>query len=500
MMHFRQKSVGVDITDGTISVAVVEKRNNGIKTLFNRHYPMPDKAMENGKIVRPAAIVKIVRKALSGRRITPDNLTLSLVCGEMLVQTLDLPKIMPTNLSQFVRDEIKHYASLPSGEISIDYCGLKTAANSPRKAMVYAAEVEQIENLVRHFNKAGLIVDCVEPAQVALMRQAANAGIDSGVITLVLSARFGLMNFSVIVNNSADFVRAKQIDLSDECAADKIVLETEEILKAYELDIAGRLSRWQIIIDTPSEELGNRIAGLLDSAGRIIKTVNRHNGAGELKHDDAANPEALQVECAAVELAAGRFCDDASTMRINLIPAKYAGSRARTRRILIGVNAAAAGLLIMALVLVYFTWQSGKTAYHLGQKTKLMENRDIAGLIDERTKLNSQVNRMQVRSAGLSEALGSNPYISWLNVISDVIKAVPQNVQLVSLYTANDNEMFLEGRAMSHQSVPVFVSRLNDANSIESASIVVSRSQTALEGLVDYTIQCKLEIMETQGQ
>jgi len=64
-------------------------------------------------------------------------------------------------------------------------------------------------------------------------------------------------------------------------------------------------------------------------------------------------------------------------------------------------------------------------------------------------------------------------------------------VRITTLYSKGNNEMYLEGLALSYEVVRLFVKMLNESDYISSASLNMRRDDEA-GGLVMYTINCSL--------
>ena len=164
-------ALGIDISDGWINLALLEKSKDGAKLLKTAVGPVPDGAIKNGNIEDVTVLVKAIKKLKAANAIRSHRTALSLVANPALIQILDIPKSMTSNIRQFVRDEVKHYAVLPIQDTAIDFCGIKSSAGSEcRRALVVATDGHKVTAVARALRTEGLGGDVIEPAWVAYIR------------------------------------------------------------------------------------------------------------------------------------------------------------------------------------------------------------------------------------------------------------------------------------------------------------------------------------------
>ncbi|MCJ7730575.1 MAG: pilus assembly protein PilM, partial [Sedimentisphaerales bacterium] len=118
-------AMGVDISHEQISLALLKKGADGIRLLRAASGPVPTGVIKNGIVEKPSSLAAAVRKLRVKSRIGAHHqAVLSVIGGSVLIQILELPENVPANIGEFVRNEVKHFAMLPAGKVTSDFCGL----------------------------------------------------------------------------------------------------------------------------------------------------------------------------------------------------------------------------------------------------------------------------------------------------------------------------------------------------------------------------------------
>ncbi|MHC4759474.1 MAG: type IV pilus biogenesis protein PilM, partial [Planctomycetota bacterium] len=323
----KQTALGIDISNEGIHLALVKKNQNGISILKTASGPVPSGAVIDGNIEDAHLLAKAIKKIKAGSRIGSHASAISMVAKPFLMQILELPKNKFNNAREFIRDEVKHYAQLPTHNAVIDYCGIKNSdGTGQRRALVVAVEQNKINEASKILNQKGLRIDAIEPACLAYIRECFAKKIAARYDTNLLFAVIhnNTVTLSLFRNQVLDFVRNKQIDIESlengkfsECLAKEI----QEITQFYEIEVSGKCEDWQVTVVAENFEDNDHVLSksLNKNVQRVTLDVCSYQDTQnetELwlqEQDNNASPVAVGL---AMKLLA---CND-SGLNINLLP------------------------------------------------------------------------------------------------------------------------------------------------------------------------------------
>src|SRR4030042_627052 len=211
----RTKTVlGVDISDKQITLALLKKGKNGVKLLASASAAVPDGAIKNGSIENIAVLANIIKRLKTSSKIRTTRAAVSLFTEPVIVQIMSVPRQVPTNIGQFVQDQVKNFAVLPGNKIASDFYGIAGAgseAGAANRLLVIATDGRKVADIVKVCNQAGLSVEAIEPPLLAYIRALYAKKIagkfDCNVLTAILEGNN--LTLCVFKKQALDFVRTK---------------------------------------------------------------------------------------------------------------------------------------------------------------------------------------------------------------------------------------------------------------------------------------------------
>ena len=224
-------SLGIDISEHRISVALVKQNKSGIKLVKAADAETPEGAITDGSISDPALLASAIRKLLKSTRIKLRQAVVSLIAKPILNQIVDLPEDLPGNMSQFVRTEIKHSPVLAGREPQYDYCRLGNSGEDDLdRIFVGATEADKIADILKTFAIAGIEPTAIELPVMSAVRTIYSEKVcnryDRNVLVALLHG--SVMTLCVYRKDEMDFVRS--VDVADEMLdADKYLARCERI-------------------------------------------------------------------------------------------------------------------------------------------------------------------------------------------------------------------------------------------------------------------------------
>ncbi|MHC4337912.1 MAG: pilus assembly protein PilM, partial [Planctomycetota bacterium] len=98
-----QTALGIDISEKLINLALLRKDKNGVKLLRSASGPVPDGAIKDGNVADSAALFKAVRELKNRNKMRASQTAVTLLTRPVLLQIIDVPRTLPTNMGQFVQ-------------------------------------------------------------------------------------------------------------------------------------------------------------------------------------------------------------------------------------------------------------------------------------------------------------------------------------------------------------------------------------------------------------
>lgn len=495
-------SLGVDISDETISLALLKETGGGVKVLKAASGPVPAGAIEKGN-VKDAVILARAIKALRGScKIGGRRAVVSLFAQPVLTQIMQLPKNLPSNIGQYVQKEAKHCAVLPCKNVLSDYCGISSSKSGCSRIFTVATEIEKVYQLIRALSEAGINVEAVEPAEIACARALYEKEIvgelDSNVlIALVEGSEVTLIVFR---SQTLDFVRKRNIG-EDICQSEqgrnRFAEEIDAIVQYYAMEIDDTVQNWRLLtvvrqdgqnVEEVSGFLRNRFAEF------EIEVVSETGACKNMPF--AVEPDAESACLIAVGLAMRLLDVPQPKLKMNLMPPKSAEVRAVKQDMLVAANVAGAILLAMLLLVAVLKVSLNKTDEVIGQKKKEQSSLGTGDLLVERTRLKSQANSFREEIEKLNKILGSGYTGDWSLVLEDVRRRTPEPLWITNLSGGSNSELVVKGWSGSYEAIHLFVDMLGDSEHIDSASLVEAEKSESAGGLVSYAINCSLAVPE----
>jgi len=135
----------------------------------------------------------------------------------------------------------------------------------------------------------------------------------------------------------------------------------------------------------------------------------------------------------------------------------------------------------------------------IAQKKQTDLSRKTYTLLKEQELLDRQIKQLSEIPARLSSILGSRLSVDWANILEDVRKLTPKTVRIINLYSRDSSGMYLEGMAISYETIHLFVKMLNNSDYISSASLTETTKEDEANGFIMYTIDCALKLEKEEG-
>jgi len=499
-------ALGVDISDKRISLVLLKRGENGVELLTSASAPVPDGAIKNGNIENAEVLAKAIKNLKINSKIRTTHAAVSLFTKPVIAQIMGIPKQVPSNIGQFVQDQVKHVAVLPGNKIALDFCGVGgvgSEASSASRLLVVATDGRKVDEIVKVCSQAGLIVEAIEPPLLAYTRalyvKKIAGKFDCNVLIAILQGNS--LTLCVFRRQTMDFVRTKSIS-KEKAQPDELCQWLAEqinmVIQFYDVDVPDSCGKWEITVVADGElveplpqnaedTLRAKVAGaslqLLTSEDICrAAVVSQPRGLANCQRTDKPSPIALG-------LAMKLLDTNKRNLGVNLLPPEVTRLRATQKGALITANIVAAVLLIMILAINGPNWKIKKLNESISHK-KAHLLRDTHTLIRERASVNKQIDAVGNKLNQINGILDSHRDTNWPNLLNDIGKGIPRTVRITSLSGGANSGMSLKGLALSNEAVYLFVDMLSKSKRISSASIAGTKRDS--KGFISYEINCTL--------
>ena len=491
-------ALGIDISNGRISLALLRQNAKGIELLKAASSPVPDGAIKDGNVEDPVILSQAIKGLRTRNKIRGINRTgVSLLTRPVVMQMLDIPKGVPTNIGGLVRNEAKSCVALSGKEIAFDFCRTKSGQGLEGRLLAVATDSQKVAQLAEACSRAGLNAEVIEPPLLAYARalhaKKIEGKFDCDVLIAIL--RDGVLSLCVFRKQTLDFIGTRNI--SGEKAEPNelcrwLAEEINAIIRFYDIEAADSSGKWEVTVVADSMPLPDDAEQSLKDK---ITSASLQVGTDETVCQDTLVAQDSGLEkpsVVAIGLALRLLDKNGDSLRINLLPPESADVKSFKKHLLITTNIIAAILLLMILAASGLSRMADKVNQSIAHKKQTQLSQETHNLLGEQELLEKQIRQLSDRPARLNSILSSRHAIDWAHILEDVRNRTPKTVRITNLYSSGNTRMYMQGEALSYEAVHLFVKILNDSDYISSASLAETVKGEKAGGLVMYTINCSL--------
>ena len=492
-----QTTLGIDISKEQISVALLSQTNKGIELLRSGSMPMPEGIISEGNIRNPQLLAKCVKEVCGKNKIPICRAVVSLAVKPAIIRVMELPKDLPGNPTQFVKDELKHYAVMSGKSIVHDFCAIgphrKTKAS---RLLCGASDEDKITELIKVFNRAGINIKAIEHPIISSARLVFAKHIAKKFNTNVLIAvcHDSAVTLCVFSDANLDFIHSFEIQghgFKNEETTKNLLAEIAAVKQYYDVEIDNASRTWEIILVSEEEKKDDQFQQSLRSglSGTKIRVVS----FSSLQEDTQIiiNPEANYVSPVSVGLAMKYFKTGLIRSEINLFPAgadeihhlqKFALTTAAVAIIAFILSFGTVPLVQLKIDKVSKLIEEYKQQQSSEDTTKLVAQ--MAGFGEKAKELSSQTEAL----AAILESSDSER--NWAKLLADISSRTPKTVRITNLTSKDGTNISLIGEASSYDTINKFVKLLDRSPYVSSATLVKSEFDPIMQNLLLYNITC----------
>lgn len=490
-MRYRTKTaLGIEIGERRVRFALVEKSEQGIRVLASVAGELPDAGLPKR---RATALSQVFRRLDRRTRRRGMKAAVAVSASPIVMQLLDMPKPVPTNVSEFVQQELKQYVALSGRQILSDFCGIGAGA-APRKRLLAAAvDRAQLREVVKTCDSTRTVIEAVEPAILAYTRALVESQRQSWHSRSVLIAMLASRNLTIGVlrNGALDFIRVR------ECPAELdgpgplctwLAEELRAVIRYYESE--GSLNDrewWTRVVIQEGRHTASEISPLLSAEAGTESAIVVDPYEPLAAHAATSEGPSRVAVGAALKLLEA----EADDFRINLLPEEVTQARSASRRLLIGANVAALVLLGLFLATQFLTRTAGAMYREIEQARLSRQFYTAPALIVQEQHLDREIARVKQQFGRYQGVLTSHD-VDWADVLSTLGKATPADVCITQMACEDNRHLSLKGLAASYDAARALVRNLSGRGPFEEVSLARVQRQPNDTGLMEYQINCSL--------
>jgi cell division protein FtsB len=497
-----KKTLGIDICESRISLALLKKSDKDIKLLKTVSEPIPAGAVENGNVKDAATLSKTLKRLKKHIGASTVPTAVSLFAEPTILQVMDIPKQIPDNIGKFINEQVKHFAALLGRKINTDFCGVSgISPDGSHSSCVLAAasDKKRIANLVEMYNQAGISAEAIEPATLAYIRALHKEKIENKFESNVVIAivRDNKLTLCVFRKQSLDFIRTR--DIGESAGTEQISKwlsgQINTVIQSYQVKASLNSGQWETTIVADCDKLPADLeealrANIPSSDVQMLRSedtckISSISRTSKLTNSVRDNEPSL----AAIGLAMKLLDTNAFNLGVNLLPEETVRIRATRKMALITANIIAALLLAAMLAVGGSIWKVQQINKDVGQKkTSLLQ--ETRSLFEENKALDEQIKNINNKLKVINKISDSRRELYWPDLLSYVAKNKPKTVCITNMASGKSSQMILKGLALSNEDVYLFTEILKKSELIESASIYQTNKNDRDNRFINYEIRC----------
>jgi Tfp pilus assembly protein PilN len=521
-MSVRTKTaLGIDIGRRRLSVALVEKGEQGFRVLAaaGEDLPVPE--------LHPRAHGRLLSQLLAqfGRRshLLEVKAAVALSPDSLVIQLLDLPRRLPSNLGEFVRSELQQYVALSGKVVVSDFCGVGVGA--PKRVLAVAADGDEIQEAIQAYRRTAAQIDAVEPSALAYIRafvareRGLLAGPDrpaivraSSVNRDVLIAVLGphTLTTTVFHKGTLDFVRVRQVPGDANTPRLLCVWLAEElkaVVRYYDTQVGSPTPKFTLgtPVSSPGRERrvclalhdglyrADDIAPLLAAeagtkAVRVVDAYEPLTASGPAAGESPSEGASMVAVGAALTLLEAEGDD----LRINLLPQAVVEAKSLARH-----------ALLMAIIGVIFFLGVFTLSQFLTRTTRAMDQRieearragelyTAPALMAKEKLLDQEIARLWGRVEPLRRIMKGRQPMDWPGILGTLRQATPEGVSVTQVQCSDGRSVSVQGLAPSCPAAEAFVRNLESPGLFASVSLMFVQKRQNHTDRLEYRIDCLL--------
>ncbi len=502
MKRSRNMSLGIDISQTQVNVALVGRSREGIRLVQGIQIPLPEGVIVGGRVQEADVLLGILSRLRKDIRV---DVPVSLAWGSASAvhQVMDLPKRVPGNIADFVQGELKQCVAVSSEHMVCDYAGLSAGVGDCPKLLAVAADQRQVAEVIRICSKNRFRVEAVEPAILALTRAVTSqwSPTSAEAQTMVLWLRDNTLQLAVLKKGHLDFLHTHNLDTSFDYRHELgrlLVQEVKATVQYYKMDVLDDLCAWQVHVVLPCDLVP------ADTVRAVFATdLAQDHLELDVHEEDAfliSGADAGPTSAVAVGLARRVLDETDKTPVISLLPQRIRQTRALHTQLKWASVVAGLGVACMALLVWGLAGFADRSRQNMKHYLSEHNINATVSLVEQRAHLEAQIEAFSQSTALVGKLVETRTQVDWAAILDDIHNRSQANLQITCVEKERDDSgLIIQGVSPTFGDVNAFRKGLTASEHITDVRVVQTEYVEMAQGrLVRYELLC--EIMDPSGR
>lgn len=502
MKRFRKMSLGIDISQTQVSMALVGRSPEGNRLLQGIQVPLPQGVIVDGRVQDGDVLLGVLSRLRKELRVDVPG-SLAWAGGSAVHQVIELPHRVPGNVADFVQGELKQCVAVSGEHMVCDYAGLSEGSNTSPKLLAVAADERQVSQLIRICTKSRWRVEAVEPAILSLTRAMMPQWIPNSADTqtMILWLRDNTLQLAVLKKGYLDFLHTRSLNTPldpHHGLAPLLVQEVKATVQYYAMEVLEDPRAWQVHVVLPSSLVPAetvREAFATDFAQSHIELDVCEEDAFHIDGADTGLTSAV-----AVGLARRALEETDKTPVINLLPQRILQARTlhtqlKWASVVAGLSVAFMALLVWGLAGLADRSRQGMKRYRAQHNIN-----ETVSLVEQRAHLEAQIETFSQSTTLVSKLVETRTQVDWATVLDDIHNQSQANLQITRVEKDRDDSgLIIQGVSPTFGDVNAFRKGLTASKHILDAEVIQAEYVELAQGrFVQYQLLC--EVMDHSGR
>ncbi len=499
MKSVAKTALGIDIGDRRVSVALVEKTEQGVRVVASAAGDLPQGEGSGHRSSPGKVLSRILRKLGRGARARSVRTAVTTSAPSVILRLLELPKQMPGNLAEFVEGELKQYVAMSGRSMASDYCGI--GSGTRKRLLAVAADSTEVAETLDICGVAGVAAGSVEPAALACVRAllVTDSQLRRGPALIGMLTRSSLI-LCLFSSGTLDFVRIRDIpaggDAPDVLRA-WLCDELNAVLRYSNTESTDEAPHWQARLVLCDTDIPKDCLADLPALEPGVKTLVVQDALDSLLILSEGKRDSAPPSLPAVGAALKALDVEGDELRIDLTPDEVVQARRSSRRGWIVANAAAGVFLTVFLLVQMLAWTADAMNRRIEQNRIGGQLHTMPTRIAQDRFVDGELLRMTRELANL-EPIRARREVDWSGMLHSIGQAAPTGVCLTHVTCGDSQNVQLKGMALSHGHAKAFVQNLDAGTSFTSVRLTRLQRRQAAGEIVEYEINCVLKPMSQE--
>jgi Tfp pilus assembly protein PilN len=497
MKRRAKTALGIDIGERQVSVALVEMDERGVRTVAGASGALPVGEPGTRQPAGAGVLAGLLRQLGKGVRSRGTKVALAMPMNPLVMQLLDMPRPVPTNVGAFVQNELRQYVALSGKAVLSDYWGV--GAGSRKRLLAVATDAAGVQEALKACRAARVAVDVVEPSALACARALLERQKETGGTRDAIIAVLGPHHLVVCLfrKGALDFVRVRSVPV-DAQAPEPLGVWLAEELRAVARYREAHASTVRHEVQTcvavhDGAHAPGEIALLLAAEagfGPVTVVDVREPSDRSPAQDGPAPPGASMAAVGAALAALGAGQGD---LRVNLLPQAATEARSFARHVLLMANVGAVVFFGIFLLTQFLIRTTGAMDRRIEQARIAEQLYTTPGLIAREKFLDQEISSIRRHVDPLRQVVGARPETDWPGVLDVLRRSVPAQAWITHLQCSDGRTLSLTGLASSPEAALTFVRNLEGRAPFASVALARVQKRPGNDGRLEYQIDCILK-------